>query len=93
MWLCWTHSLCPLGKFPALLVDELLCVKVHITSLASDADKNDVREYFKNICEALCEEDIKISSALLLGGGKAKLTLKGILTSGKQHFYGFSKQA
>ena len=63
-------------------VDERLSVKAHITSLASDAVTDDVKEYFKTQCDVMCEDEVELS-AVLLGGGKAELTLRGISALGE----------
>ena len=60
------------------LLDQPLCVKVRISSLGSDVvtDAIKTRGY---TCEG---EDIELSSAVLLGDGKAELVLDGLLVSG-----------
>lgn len=64
------------------IADERLSVKAHITSLASGTNLDDVKDHFKTACAVLCDEDIELSG-VLLGKGKAELTLKGILSSGE----------
>ena len=61
---------------------ELLSVRANITSLAADAVRDDIEEYFKTQCGAICEEEVVVLSAVILGGGKAELTLRGISASG-----------
>ena len=65
------------------LLDQPLCVKVRISSLGSDVVTDDIKTYFTNVCGYTCEgEDIELSSAVLLGGGKAELVLDRLLVSG-----------
>jgi poly [ADP-ribose] polymerase 10/14/15 len=59
---------------------ERLSVRAHVTSLASDAVTDDVKEYFKTQCDVVCEEEVELS-AVLLGSGKAELMLRGISAS------------
>lgn len=62
-----------------------MCVKVHISLLGSKIDIDDVKNYFTNTCGYIYEGDIELSSAVLLGGGKAELVLDGLLVSGAVH--------
>ena len=63
--------------------DEPLSIKAQITSLAGGIDINDVKEHFETLCGVICDGDVKLSSAVMLGSGKAELVLKGILPLGE----------
>ena len=83
MWVCIYPSASKQQPRCISLLDQPLCVKVRISSLGSDVVTDDIKTYFTNVCGYTCEgEDIELSSAVLLGGGKAELVLDGLLVSG-----------
>ena len=57
-------------------------MKAHITSLKSSIDIGDVTEYFRSVCNFVCEGEIELLNAHLLGKGKADIVLKGLSESG-----------
>ena len=57
-------------------------VKAHLASLASEVDIDDLKAHFSNMCRYGCDEEVELSNAVILGGGKAEIVLKGLSDSG-----------
>ena len=62
-----------------LAVGECLSVTAHISSLADSVSTDELKLYFETVCD---DETVKISTPLILGGGKAELVLKGLTSEG-----------
>ena len=63
-------------------------VKAHLASLASDVDIDAIKAHFSNMCRYVCDEEVELSNAVILGGGKAEIVLKGLSDSGDVFFCG-----